>query len=141
MEPAKNLRIRKRRFAIAGSLVFGFAFIGIVTLRLLFGAAEPQPDINGVPFNQWIEMGPGASDRTSGVPPGKVLPHLIGALHVRDSALKRFSRALWSKPPNSVRSRTWKYQPSDPKTVQYNALSILRSLGPAAGSQRNSPHA
>jgi len=132
MEPAKNLSIRKRRFIIAGSLVFGFALVGIATFRLLFGAAEPQPVINGVPFNQWIEMGPGASDRTSGVPPGKVLPHLIGALHVRDSALKRFTRALWSKLPNSVRSRTWKYRPSDPKTVQHSALSILHSLGPAA---------
>ena len=36
MERAKNLNIKKRKFVIAGSLVFGFAFLGAITLGLLF---------------------------------------------------------------------------------------------------------
>ena len=64
MEPAKTLSIRKRRFIIAGSLVFGFAFVGIATFRLLFGAAEPQPDINGIsPSSSKKSVPPSASSK------------------------------------------------------------------------------
>jgi HEAT repeat protein len=132
MERVKNPNVKKRRIVIAASMVFGFVILGVVTFGLLFRATESKPDINGIPFSQWIQMGAGATDRTSGVPPGKVMPYLIGALNGRDSAINRFATAIWSKLPNSVRNRTWKYRPSDPRTVRGNALSILHSLGPAA---------
>src|SRR5262245_31464888 len=113
--------VDKRKLVVVTGLVLGSAVLAVVTFGLLFGVGKPEPTINGVPFSRWIEMGPGAADGTSGVAPAEVMPYLIGALHTRDSALKRFGRGIWSKLPVSIRNRTWKYRPSDPRTVRSNA--------------------